>query len=238
MIMGLLKSVDTVPGIDFYEYRDFDYYNKYEYRVKFTLPGVRYCYYTPTVESFMERYKLTSGYRSIRKEDKPRVDKHVEAIKSFIVWRNLNKKDKQITVRIEFNSASIFSNDLSLLKTIENIDPNLGYEYTQVKKSQFQGVKYFVKKPKYSYRIYLKSKLISKDFTKDFSALLQQTKELQPSSALKRWILGSSINPNSWKYRYLSSSYFVDYDQESTISYLALMHGEVLGRRYKLEKRP
>ena len=93
--MGLLKSVDTVPGIDFYEYRDFDYYNKYEYRVKFTLPGVRYCYYTPTVESFMERYKLTSGYRSIRKEDKSSVDKHLEAIKSFIVWRNLNKKIKK-----------------------------------------------------------------------------------------------------------------------------------------------
>jgi hypothetical protein len=236
--MSLLKPIDTVDGIDFYEYRDFDYYNKYEYRVKFTLPGIRYCYYTPTVESFMERYKLTSGYKSIRKEDKHNVGKHLEAIKSFIVWRNLNKTDKKTTVRIEGNSASIFSNDLSLLKTIENIDPNLSYEYTQVKKSQFQGVKYFVNKPKYSYRIYFKSKLVSKDFAKDFSTLLEQTKELHPSSALKRWLLGSSMNPNNWRYRYFSSSYFVDYDQESTISYLALMHNEMLGKRYKLEKRP
>ncbi len=43
--MGLLKSVKDVPGIDFYEYRDSDYYNKYEYRARFQLVGVRYTWY-------------------------------------------------------------------------------------------------------------------------------------------------------------------------------------------------
>ena len=43
--MGLLKSVKDVPGIDFYEYRDSDYYNKYEYRARFNLVGVRYTWY-------------------------------------------------------------------------------------------------------------------------------------------------------------------------------------------------
>ena len=31
---------------------------------------------------------------------------------------------------------------------------------------------------------------------------------------------------------------FIDYDDESTISYLALIYGDMLGKRYKLEQRP
>ena len=42
----------------------------------------------------------------------------------------------------------------------------------------------------------------------------------------------------SWKYRYTNANHFIEYDDESTLSYLALMHGEILGKRYKLEKRP
>jgi hypothetical protein len=41
-----------------------------------------------------------------------------------------------------------------------------------------------------------------------------------------------------WTFRYTSAAHFIDYDDESTLSYLALMHGEVLGKKYKLEKRP
>jgi hypothetical protein len=41
----------------------------------------------------------------------------------------------------------------------------------------------------------------------------------------------------AWKQRYSSASYFIDYDDESTLSYLALLYGEMLGKKYKLEKR-
>ena len=43
--MGLLKLADDNPDVDFYEYRDQHYYNKYEYRARFNLVGVRYTWY-------------------------------------------------------------------------------------------------------------------------------------------------------------------------------------------------
>jgi len=41
-----------------------------------------------------------------------------------------------------------------------------------------------------------------------------------------------------WYFKFSSSSYFIYYDDEITLCYLALMHGEILGKKYKLEKRP
>lgn len=236
--MGLLKSVNNVPGIDFYDYRDDDYYNKYTYRVRFRLPGVRYTWYTESVEEFMVRYNTTSGYKAIHKKDKSDVTKNLEAIKAYIEWRNLRRKEKSATIRIEHETVAIFSNDLSLLKTIEAIDTSISYDYTEVQKAQFAGVKYFVNEPKHHYRIYLKSKIIPENFCKDLKELVDRSESLHPSNALKIWLKGADMSLMNWRYRYASSSHFIDYDDESTLSYLALMHGELLGKRYKLEKRP
>jgi hypothetical protein len=238
MKMGLLKSVNNVPGIDFYDYRDDDYYNKYVYRVRFSLPGIRYTWYSSSVEEFMDRYNATTGWKVINKKDKPDVTKNIEAIKAYIEWRNLRRTDKSATSRIERDTVSIFSNDLSLLKTIETIDPKLSYDYTEVQKSQFTGVKSFVNKPNHSYRIYLKSKLIPQNFCQELSDLLSRSKNLHPSNALKLWLKGYSLGSSGWRYRYTNPSHFIDYDDESTLSYLTLMHGEIFGKRYKLEKRP
>ena len=236
--MGLLKSVDNVPGIDFYDYRDDDYYNKYTYRVRFRLSGIRYTWYSDSVEEFMSRYNATSGWKAINKKDKSDVTKNLEAIKAYIEWRNLRRKEKSATIRIERDTVSIFSNDLSLLKTIEAIDTGISYDYTEVQKSQFAGVKNFVNEPKHPYRVYLKSKLIPQNFCKDLKDLLNRTNSLHPSNALQIWLNGADLAVHNWRYRYASSSHFIDYDDESTLSYLALMHGELLGKRYKLEKRP
>ena len=236
--MGLLKSVDNVPGIDFYDYRDDDYYNKYAYRVRFRLPGVRYTWYAKSVADFMTRYNATTGWQVINKKDKPDVTKNIGTIKAYIEWRNLRRKEKSATIRIEADTVAIFCNDLSLLKTIETIDANLAYDYTEGQKSQFAGVKHFVNEPKYPYRIYLKSKVIPQNFCKDLIELFGRTKSLHPSNSLKIWLKGYNNAASGWRYRYSSSSHFIDYDNESTLSYLALMHGEHLGKRYKLEKRP
>ena len=236
--MGLLKSVDNVPGINFYDFRDDDYYNKYTYRVRFRLLGVRYTWYSNSVEEFMTRYNATTGWKVINKKDKPDVTKNIETIKSFIEWRNLRRKEKSATIRIERDTVSIFCNDLSLLKTIETIDPTLAYDYTEVQKSQFAGVKQFVNKPNHSYRIYLKSKIVPQNFCQELSGLLGRSKNLHPSNALKIWLTGYSAYSGGWRYRYTNASHFIDYDDESTLSYLALMHGEMFGKRYKLEKRP
>jgi len=237
--MGLLKSVDNVPGIDYYDYRDSDYYNKFIYRVRFRMPTIRYIINETSVEGLMKRYNATSGWRVIKDTDRPEVTADLEALKKLIELRKSVKKDGTATIRLEWDTASIFSNDLSLLKNIENINPGLHYDYTQVQTNNFVGVKSFVKEPKHKFRVYFKCKMVKGDLIEQLDGLLKRTPNLYPCNSLKYWLLGAVITKNqySWKYRFTSPIHFIDYDDESVLSYLALMHGEYLGKRYKLEKR-
>jgi hypothetical protein len=238
--MALLKSVTDVPGIDYYDYRDSEYYNKFTYRLRFKMPSIRYIINETKVDGLMKRYNATSGWRVIKAEDRPIVTENLEALKQLIELRNSVKKDGTATVRIEWNHASVFSNDLSFLKNIENIKPELEYDYTQVQTNNFVGVKSFVNDPKHKYRVYLKSKMIQNSFVTQLDELLKRSTDLHPSLSLKYWLQGyNSTAPSwSWRYRYTNCNHFIDYDDETLLSYLALMHGEFLGKRYKLEKRP
>ena len=238
--MGLLKSVNDVPGINFLDYRDDNYYGKYKYRVRFTIEGIRYASYEKTVESLMKRYNTATGWKKIRKDDMPIVTQNLEALKQFIDFRNLFKEKQLGSVRVEHQKVAFFSNDLSLLKTCESIKSGIEYDYTQVQTSNFVGTKSFVNQPKHNYRVYLKSKKVESSFAKQLYELLNRTKELYPSPSLKHWLNGSMANNSqwSWRYRFTNSTHFIDYDDETILSYLALMHGEFLGKRYKLEKRP
>ena len=238
--MGLLKLATDTSGIDFYDYRDSDYYGKYKYRVRFSIEGVRYAMYEKNFDGLMKRYNLLSGWKKIKDLDRPIVTENLEALGKFIDFRNMLKETNTGLVRIESSKISIFSNDLALLKTSETIKEDIFYDYTEVQTNNFVGIKSFVKDPKHKYRVYLRSKLIQEIFVTQLDDLLKRSKELYPSPSLKYWLQGyNNTAPSwSWRYRYTNCNHFIDYDDESTLSYLALMHGEFLGKRYKLEKRP
>lgn len=236
--MGLLKSIDDVPGIDYYEYRDSDYYNKYLYRARFNIVGVRYTWYVKDPQEFEDRLLKGKGFYSLKPKDKVEIVNVLPTLRAFIEWRVKHRQLKTCTIRVEHNSVSVFSNDLSFLQGIEKDVPGIKVDYTEVQKAQFVGVKHFVHQPKHKYRVYLKSKRIEQELVKQLKDSISRTKGLYPSSALKFWANNASSNQSHWRYRFSSASHFIDYDDESTLSYLALLHGELLGKRYKLEKRP
>lgn len=240
--MALLKSVDNVPGITHYEYRDQDYYNKYLYRARFKLEGIRYTWWAKDIEDIKKKLHKNS-YGSIRKADRETVTENLAKLDAYLQWRNTNApkkpKNKDITIRVEYDNCAVFSNDLQLLHTLDQLYTDIKVDYTEVQKSEYSGVKHFVREPKHKYRVYLKSKRIEESFVTDLADLLKRIQGLHPSPALDYWIKGHTQQTlRYWQYRYASSAHFIDYDDESTLSYLALMHGEMLGKKYKLEKRP
>ena len=95
--MGLLKLVKDVPGVDFYEYRDSDYYNKYEYRARFQLVGVRYTWYIKhNIQELVDRLDAPAvglSYHRIAYE-RDDVRANLSKLEKFIHWRNLIKKTK------------------------------------------------------------------------------------------------------------------------------------------------
>ena len=241
MKMALLRSVNNVPNIDYYEYRENNFYNKYRYRAKLTIDGLAFTNYVKTPGELIRRLNET-GYRKVRADRKAVTMEKINELNNFIDWRNSNKNPGLVTFRLEMDTMSVYSNNLDLLLTLKNLGL-VTVKITEVQLEQFAGTKYYVNEPKHKYRIYLKSKYIEeRNFIKDLHDTIKKSKELVPSNALKIWLNEYIRRPiaslNSWSYRYTSGTHSIDYDNESTLSYLMLMYGHMLGKRYKLEKRP
>ncbi len=162
------------------------------------------------------------------------------AIARYLLWKNeyAAKTNKQALVRVEYNTASVFSNDLALLETLEDIDPGvMQIQYSQVDLSIPVGVKYFVDQPKHNYRVYFKSGLNDANFRIMVSEFIERYRDsstvIVPSRALLWWV----TNP-SWTSRYSQTVYYLDYDVESTIMLITLVFGNLIKQTFKLEKKP
>ena len=238
--MALLRSVNNVPNIDYYEYRETNFYNKYRYRAKLTIDGLSYTRYVSTTTALLTR--LTGPNRTkIREHTLNQVMAKITELNNYINWRNTHKKSKSVTCRLEMNTVSIYSDDLDLLLTLKDLGV-VTVNITEAQLEKFSGTKYYVNKPKHNYRIYLRGVYFDdKNFVKDLYNTIEKSKELVPSKALKEWLDRSISRPTlvtSWKYSRTDGNHSIDYDNESTLSYLLLMYGHMLGKRYKLEKRP
>lgn len=225
------KRSDDIEYIDL---RPSLYYSKYRYRARVYLTGITSIWFCNSVDEVETKVKKSSRFKGA----------DTAKLKDFYIWHSINSKTKpkQCTIRLEGNVGAIFSNDLNFLKDLEKIGAKI--DYTEVDESIPSGVKYFVKEPKYKYRFYLKSKRVSDDFPEKLKEFVDTYKDTNtviiPSQGLRTWYL-SDNNPSryiSWRRRYCSSSYFIDCNEESTITLFMLMFDSMVSRRYKLEKRP
>lgn len=235
----LLKSVDNVPGINFYEYRDRAFYNKYTFRARLSIDGIRFTSFAKKPEDLRKRLASIKNSSSVQELKSAR--SNVELLCDFIEWRNKCTKDKTAMLRVEQNTAAVFSNDLSLLHELTKFSQHAIVDFTEARTAQYTGVKYFVNEPKHKFRIYLKSKRIDSysNFHLELNDLLERNQDLHPCPSLDIWLKdGIYTNKHAyWRYQFTKSSYFIDYDEESTLSYLSLMYDGILGKKYKLEKR-
>lgn len=235
--MGLLKSIKDVPNINYYEYREYDYYNKYKYKARLKILGARFLWYTNNFDNWYNSVNsaVNSKYINLSILERDRILIQSKIIKHFIEFREFQKINKNSTIRIEGNTITIFSNDLNLLLDIKNWDTDINVEFVEVKIGPYIGVKYFSKEPKNKFRVYMKSKKVDEATVQEFVELFKTNSNLKPSKSFTKWLFQK--RRFLYRYRYFHAAHFIDYDDESMISYLALMHGEILGKRYKLEKR-
>ena len=234
--MALLKSVNNVPGIDYYEYRDNQFYGKYKYRLRIKIPGFGHTRYSSScgVDWVIRMNDLAKKGRLYGWPENKQL--HIKA-KEF--WNNsLKDKKRNYGLRLETSTMAVFSNDLAFLQTFKDWakDLDIHMDFTEAQTSEFSGVKYFVKEPKNKYRVYFKSTRVDKTVAKEIYTLINKTDKFTPSKALRYWFDMERLS--TWSHVYCSSSFFIDYDDESMLSYLALCHGDILGKKYKLEKRP
>ena len=235
MKMALLRLAENIPGIDYIEYRDKLYWNRFSYKLKFSIEGVRYlwgCSNPADLDRKISAHGL--AWYSIPKQKVKAVKNNYHTLVNFMNWRNQHTDRKKVIWRVEGNNVSVFSNDLQLLKSVENVGKNLGYTYTQIDNHGLIGVKYFAKEPKHKFRVYLTAKLVTKDTVNSLREVINRSTTMFPSNALSRWLIAE----RRWNSSYCSASYCIDFDDESTLSYLVLMFDELVGHKFKLEKHP
>lgn len=238
--MALLKLAENNSNVKYIEYRDNLYYNKFTYKLRLLVYGANYTYYCKTPKDLDKKLDYpTTSWKAIKKQDVYTVTENLNALKSIIDIRNEREHNKRFTIRVERHNISIFSNDLDLLIDFEKrIGISYTLDFTKAEVSPFAGTKYFVREPKHKFRVYLKSKIVPDHFKNELKEFFRKDLELYPSAGLDKWLYGEGKRNHSfYSSRFLSSSYFIDYDNESTLSYLVLMHGDFIGRKYKLEKR-
>ena len=115
--MALLKSATNSPGVDLQEYRDELYYSQYQYRCRITIPHFRKAqYYTPDdFEQVLLYPKNSKKFSRFDKDERDILTQHLPSIKKVLQYRIDSKKNKASKVRGEYDTISIFSNDLQSL---------------------------------------------------------------------------------------------------------------------------
>jgi hypothetical protein len=212
------------------------YFSKFKYRAKLRLVGVGYTYYTYDMDTYInriERFKeqeakwistqfgLQDNFANIS----------YEKIEQYFDFKHSMDKSK-MTIRIEGNKVSFFSNDVSLFTPLYFIDPNL--ELTEAKVLSPDTL-YLRRNPKFKFRTYFKGKRMPIDFPKNVINFIDMYKTVKVSRGLERFV---TSRPTWNHYVYLHGSYFVDYDDESMITILHMMFGNMIGKTYSLAKQP
>lgn len=219
------------------EIRNKLYFNKFKYKAVAFIQGAAYTYYTPDLETFVERMEKLRGntnrygVRVMHDDWKEYWDEvNLDRISQFITWRNIVSKDRCMH-RIQNDHVSFFSDDLSLLQTLTSIDPKLSFYEA---KCFDPTTMYFKKQPKYKYRTYFKAKRMPKDFSDNCRTLQGMYKSLNFSKGLF-----NSLFHNNWhQFRYMHGSYFVEYNDEQMHTILAMWFPDMLAKTYSLAKAP
>lgn len=215
------------------------YYDKYKYRASLYHQDFNIARYAKN-EFELQRaienryvnnvyyYAITGSNRNSKTE---LINK--ELLSNFIDWRNANS-DK-VTIRMDYNSISVYGNDLKLLKTLEVL--GLTVSYYQIELTGSPNI-LLRKDPKHPYRTYFKSKTVPMDFHDELKSFLESYKNSAfPCGALLNWA-NNLPKGKQWKRKYIEASYFIEYDNESFRTMLGLTFDDrYLGKTYKVEQR-
>jgi hypothetical protein len=150
-----------------------------------------------------------------------------------------NHRDKAIAFRQErgLDKIQAYTNDVEIVKDafrIKNTYDNAKLTVEEVANTFPEGVKYFKEDPPAKMRVHFNDYYgpteIKQELTELFSRL-----DATPSRSLKETLnyqwKGVS---NCW----LGKTLFFDCNDESTISYFSLMFPHLVGKIYRLEKKP
>lgn len=204
------------------------YFGKYCYRGILKTTHLYYAnrintvdHYTVLVKEIIAEQRTWRG--NIKLEDIDFIE--IEKIIQF-----KNKYNSECTYRHEGDKVAVYTNNIDILVELTQLQKDA--ELTEIILSP-AGTKYFKMDPPAKYRSYLKNKRIDSDTRESLLDFFETRNLVTPSGSLLRGLKSSSQYRNSW----VSSTQYLDYDDDTTTTYLSLMFSGIIGKTYKLEKK-
>ena len=164
---------------------------------------------------------------------KEKLSEKLNTYLNFIAWRN--PRQHKMMLRTNGNTLNIFTNDINVLKSLEDVDENIIPTHTEVN-LESEPDTILLNNPNHHYRIYFKSRSIKDGFHEEVAEFLDNRKNsVFPCNALIKW--AHKRVTHNWYMRWTHSSHFIEYDDESMLTIIKLYFGDILGKVYKIEKR-
>ena len=214
---SLQLKIDNRPNL---------YWNKFQYRARVRIDGLRMTYGARSVDDVSKNVEYAKTYgRRLPVIDYISIDKWLDF--------KIANKDK-VLIRIEGDTAGVFSNDLGCLQSLES-KGIIPLDYTQACSVEPNGIMYFKNDPKYKYRSYMRAKRIEDGTKQDIRDFIKRY-DLKPCNALDEWLNGT-------KYKLVSScyvpnTYFIAYDDDKMPMLMSIILPGLFNKHYKVEKRP
>jgi len=210
------------------------YFNKYLYKASLKTDYLNFIYYANSIEDFNEKIIKASKERNSwsRHIDLNKVDS--DLIEKLINFRNQNRSNQNVIIRLEYNSMSIYTNEIDLLNYYYDLAPKKVKFYRVG--SFTPGVMLFAKEPKFKYRVYLRSKKMPDNFRDEFYKFITTHPSVTPCDALVENLKKYS-GTISWRYPIPHRGMYLEYNEESTVLLVHLMFPGLAGKTFKLEKR-
>lgn len=208
------------------------YFNKYKYKLNIYDENLyyinrKYC------DSFEEFVKFCDDYERLPfiRDPNYKKGKINHQLLQFVYKLSQNTEPKFLGTRKKF---SVFTNDLESLAGIEQQNTRLEL-YEAIPASE--GTIEFMNKPKHNYRVYLSGKRKEISEGVELAAYLEKNlNKLAPSRRLVHCLDRLEFRSARWGF-YCDRSYYIDYDDDSTLMMLHLLFPGIMGRHYKLTQK-
>lgn len=228
------------------------YYGRYKYRATAELKGVQYFRYIYRIDSLPARLKdkvnSPEGFISWTNLDNQLKTVHSiiesmgknchEDIANFVSWREWSREfSDQYTLRLQVDRMDLYTNNLNVIDKLTNTQ---GISVTQAAPvAEYDPTVIYHKNPKHKLRIYFNFHAFSFDEADQFKELLSAYK-FTGSPSLTRSLDRESGRWMNWPNRrkmFVMNDYFVDCDDESLTTILALSYGNLIRKVQRIEKK-
>lgn len=208
------------------------------YRVELRSPNMHFTYNCKTIEEFKD--KITRITEDFGKNSawynwhKPVVtDEEYELVESIFAIISDSTLKNSYATRREHRALTFYTNDMNLVNRLHSIQQDAKINTVR---PMPEGIIEFKREPPAAYRVFLRSCTIPCEIKTQILDYLMRTPDVQPSDALYKWL--NTTNKYGAIKCWTWSSHYFDYSDINNLLMMKLIFPEIIGKNYRLEKKP